>query len=154
MKFLWNVPFMFTANNILWTILKLHVSSRIKHVYKIFIFSLHNILNTLHRLWMFVGAFPLDSFTDITVQMYKYRVFHSKHNRFSSSICKLWWHQYNNFFFNYYLLGSTYRTALHLSTLPDAGHVSCRKHFLCPEILLSVGVLLSYSALPCQNTHC
>jgi hypothetical protein len=28
------------------------------------------------------------------------------------------------------------------------------KHFLCPEILLPVGVLLSYSVLPCQDTHC
>jgi hypothetical protein len=29
---------------------------------------------------------------------------------------------------------------------------TCHKHFLCPEILLSVGVLLSYSVLPCQDT--
>jgi hypothetical protein len=28
------------------------------------------------------------------------------------------------------------------------------KHFLCPEILLPVGVLLSYSVLPCQDTCC
>jgi hypothetical protein len=28
------------------------------------------------------------------------------------------------------------------------------KHFLCPEILLPVCVLLSYSVLPCQDTHC
>jgi hypothetical protein len=27
------------------------------------------------------------------------------------------------------------------------------KHFLCPDILLPVGVL-SYSVLPCQDTHC
>jgi hypothetical protein len=28
------------------------------------------------------------------------------------------------------------------------------KHFLCPEILVPVGVLLYYSALRCQDTHC
>jgi hypothetical protein len=42
----------------------------------------------------------------------------------------------------------------HQSTLSDAGHVSCRKHFLSAQILLLVGVLLSYSVLPCQDTHC
>jgi hypothetical protein len=40
----------------------------------------------------------------------------------------------------------------HLPTLSDAGHVSCRKHFLFPKIMLPVGVLLSYSVLPYQNT--
>jgi hypothetical protein len=34
---------------------------------------------------------------------------------------------------------------MYLSTLSYAGQTSCRKHFLYPEILLSVGVLLSHS---------
>jgi hypothetical protein len=42
----------------------------------------------------------------------------------------------------------------HLSTMSDAGHVSCLKHFLCPDILLPVGVLLSYLVLLYQDTHC
>jgi hypothetical protein len=44
--------------------------------------------------------------------------------------------------------------ASHLSTLSDFEHVSRRKHFLCPEILLPVCVLLSYSILSCQDTRC
>jgi hypothetical protein len=27
------------------------------------------------------------------------------------------------------------------------------RHFLCPKMLLPLGVLLSYSVLPCQDTH-
>jgi hypothetical protein len=42
------------------------------------------------------------------------------------------------YFFSFYLLGRTCRTASHLSTLPDAGYVSCRRNFPCPEILLPV----------------
>jgi hypothetical protein len=41
----------------------------------------------------------------------------------------------------------------HLSILSDNGHVSCRKNFVCPKILLPVGVLTSYSVLLCQDTH-
>jgi hypothetical protein len=32
--------------------------------------------------------------------------------------------------------------------------VTCHMRFLCPKILLPLGVLLSYAVLPCQGTHC
>jgi hypothetical protein len=38
----------------------------------------------------------------------------------------------------------------HLSTVSNTGHVSCRKLFLCSEVLLPVDVLLSYSVPPCH----
>jgi hypothetical protein len=31
-----------------------------------------------------------------------------------------------------------------MSTLSDAGHVSCRKYFFCPKILLPVGVFVVF----------
>jgi hypothetical protein len=40
-----------------------------------------------------------------------------------------------------------------LSALSDARHVSCLKHFLSPEMLPAC-VLLSFSVLSCQDTHC
>jgi hypothetical protein len=48
------------------------------------------------------------------------------------------------FFFSFHRLGRAYRTVLYLS--PLSGHVSYRKQFPCPEILLPVGALLSHSA--------
>jgi hypothetical protein len=41
----------------------------------------------------------------------------------------------------------------HLSILSDSRKFSCRKHFLYPELILPVDVLLSYSILPCQDIH-
>jgi hypothetical protein len=41
--------------------------------------------------------------------------------------------------------------ASHLSTVSGAGYVFCRKHFMCHETVLPVGVLLSF---PCQDMNC
>jgi hypothetical protein len=42
-------------------------------------------------------------------------------------------------------------SAYGLPKLFDVERVACRKHFLCPEILLPVGVLLPCSVFPCQD---
>jgi hypothetical protein len=73
-----------------------------------------------------------------------YRLFHLKRNPNYNSICKFWWLQYkrDELFFSVCLLRRTYRTALQqMSTT----FMKTQKHFLCPEMLLPVSVLLSYS---------
>jgi hypothetical protein len=63
-------------------------------------------------------------------------VSHLKRSPNYNSICKLWWHQYNKtnkFFCSFYLLQQ-------MSTAFSKTH----KHFLCPEILLLVGVFVVY----------
>jgi hypothetical protein len=52
----------------------------------------------------------------------------------------------------YYVVFIQHCEASQLSTLSNAGHVSCRKHFLC-LMMLSAGVL-SYLILPCHAMHC
>jgi hypothetical protein len=55
-------------------------------------------------------------------------------------------------FFSFYLLGRTYRTALQQILKISIHHLIEYKH--PPEILLPVGLMLSYSVLPCQDTRC
>lgn len=38
--------------------------------------------------------------------------------------------------------------------MSGAGRVSRQKHIPSSQMLLQAGVLLSYSAVPCRDTHC
>jgi hypothetical protein len=42
----------------------------------------------------------------------------------------------------------------YLSELFGAGYSAQRRHFHCPEMLLSLGVFLFHAVHPCQDTHC
>jgi hypothetical protein len=55
--------------------------------------------------------------------------------------------------FTVWAVSSTLRSVSSVHTVRRRA-CSCRKHFLCSEMLLPVGVLLSYSVLLCQDTHC